>query len=96
MEREDRFNKYSLGFGISKENESKDFPSFTQIMFLLQERSNMEDMDMIVRFDYPISMQVLPENNIPSKVFYTITPSLILDDKDIYYSLSFSMCRNFK
>ena len=95
MEREDRFNKYSLGFGISKENESKDFPSFSQVMFFLQKRSDIEDMDMIIRFDYPISMQVLPKDNTPSKVFYVMTPSLILDNKDIYCSLAFSICRNF-
>ena len=96
FEREDRFNRYRLGVGVSKENDSKDFLSYTQIMLFLQDENYTNKLKIVLRFDYPIFMQVLPENNIPSKVFYAITPSLILDDKDIYYSLAFSICRNFK
>ena len=95
IEKEDLFNRGSIGFGISKENESKDFPSFSQLMLFLEKRSNLEKLDFLIRFDYPVSMQVLPENNTPSKVLYVLTPSLILNKKDIYYSLAFSICRNF-
>ena len=53
------------------------------------------DVDFLIHFDYPFFMQVLPRDGVPSKVFYVLTPSLILDRKDIYYSLAFSICRNF-
>ena len=96
FEREGRLNRHRLGLGVSKENDSKDFLSYTQIMLFLQDEDYTDKLKMLIRLDYPISMQVLPEDNIPSKVFYTIIPSLILDDKDIYYSFSFSICRNFK
>ena len=96
MEKENLFNKSRLGFGISKENENKDFSSFSQIMFFLEKRSNAESLDFLMRFDYPVSMQVLPKDNTPSKVFYVLTPSLIINRKDIYYSIAFSICRNFK
>jgi hypothetical protein len=89
------FNKASFGFGISKESDSKDFKSFADLLFLLEKRSDLEDFDFLMQINYPVSMQVLPENNTPSKVFYIITPSLVINRKDIYYSLAFSICRNF-
>jgi len=95
MEKENLFNRGKVGFGLSKENESKDLLSFSQIMLFLQKRSNMEDMDFSIHFDYPVSMQVLPQDNIPSNVFYVLTPSLIINEKDIYCSIAFSICRNF-
>ena len=95
MEKENFFNRARMGLGISKENDSKDFLSFTQIMLFLQKKSNAEKIDFLISLDYPVSMQVLPEDNTPSKVFYVFTPSLIVNKKDIYYSLAFSICRNF-
>ena len=96
MQKENLFNQSGLAFGVSKKNDSKDFLSFSQIMFFLKKRSNTDKVDLLIHFDYPVSMQVLPENNNPSKVFYVLTPSLILNKKDIYYSIAFSICRNFK
>ena len=95
LDKKDLFNKASLGFGISKKNDSKDFESFTDILFFLEKRSDLDDFDFLIQASYPISMQVLPQNNNPSKVFYVVTPSLIINQKDIYYSLAFSICRNF-
>ena len=95
IDKDGLFNKASFGFGISKENDSKDFKSFADLLFLLEKRSDLEDFDFLMQINYPVSMQVLPENNTPSKVFYIITPSLVINRKDIYYSLAFSICRNF-
>ena len=95
IDKDGLFNKASFGFGISKENDSKDFKSFADLLFLLEKRSDLEDFDFLMQINYPVSMQVLPENNTPSKVFYIIIPSLVINRKDIYYSLAFSICRNF-
>ena len=95
IDKKDLFNIGKIGFGISKENESKDLTSFAQIMLFLKSRSNVEEMDYSLHFDYPVSMQVLPQDNTPSKVFYVLTPSLIVDKKEVYGSIAFSICRNF-
>ena len=94
-DKKDLFNRGEIGFGISKENESKDLSSFAQIMFFLQKRSNLEEADFSIHFNYPVSMQVLPQDKTPSKAYYVLTPSLIINKKDIYASIAFSICRNF-
>ena len=84
------YDNFLLGFGISKENDSKDIASYTHLTFFFQKPSIGEN-SLILKFDYPMHIQVLPTDNIPSKQSFLFTPSAILDNKDVYFSLSLSL-----
>jgi len=88
------YDNYLFGFGISKENDSKDIPSYSHLIFYFQKPS-IGESSMIVRFDFPMYVQILPQENIPSKKSLLFTPSLILEGKDIYFSLSAGIQHTF-
>ena len=88
------YDNYLFGCGISKENDSKDIPSYSHLIFYFQKPS-IGESSMIVRFDFPMYVQILPQDNIPSKKSFLFTPSLILDGKDVYFSLSLGMQHTF-
>ena len=88
------YDNYLFGFGISKENDSKDIPSYSHLIFYFQKPS-IGESSMIVRFDFPMYVQILPQDNIPSKKSLLFTPSLILDGKDVYFSLSLGIQHTF-
>ena len=40
-------------------------------------------------------LSVIPKDNVPSKQSYLLTPSLILNNKDIYIGLTFDIIHSF-
>ena len=100
------YEKYILGFGVSKKIDSKDYQSFVTLRLSFYDYINKASDTNIVNgvgwmlgVDYPIYMRVLPFENKPSQFSYIFTPQLILDfpklesgwTKDIYLNLSFSV-----
>ena len=102
------YKKHSVGCGVSKILDSKDFKSYIRIDFnLYTYKSNDPDLGEATAWslgvDYPIYMRVLPKDNVPSKVSYLLTPRLILDTpnmnaskyKDMYFNCSFDISYAF-
>ena len=105
---QDFYEKYAMGFGISKMLDPKDFQSYIRINFTLYSyKSN--DIDLgdgegwSFGFDYPIYMRVLPKDNIPSKISYVLTPQVIIDipsvntsnSNNMYFNCSFDISYAF-
>ena len=77
------YNKYILSTGISKEIEStQGFISYYHLSFVFQNSTIGQD-SIVLTFNYP--MYLLFEN----KYAYMITPSITLDNTDIYIGTSF-------
>jgi len=93
-EKFDLYDNMIIGFGVSRENDSKDFDSYSHLTLYFQKPSEGKT-SMLLKLDYPIYMRVLPTDNIASKQSYLFTPSIILDKKDVYLSLAFSISHNF-
>ena len=100
------YEKYILGFGVSKKIDSKDYQSFITARFSFYDYINKtNDIDVgdgggwMLNIGYPIYMRVLPIDNKPSQFSYIFTPELILDfpklesgwTKDLYLNFSFSV-----
>ena len=88
------FSKSIMGFGVSRENESADFPSFSKLTVYFQKPSNNK-ISYFMQFDYPVHIQVLPKDNTPSNQSYMFVPSIMLDGKDVYFSTEFSISHVF-
>ncbi len=82
------YERYTIGSGLSKMMDSKDFQSFIRIAFKFYsfsfKESNPYDREgWSLSIEYPIYMRVLPKDNTPSKFSYLLTPQLIIETPNI-------------
>ena len=88
------YNSSSFGFGVSIENDQQDFVSFSHLEVFYKIPS-IGSSGFLIKLNYPIHLSVIPTDNIPSKKSYLFTPSLILDNKDIYFDFTFDVIHSF-
>ena len=101
---ENFYEKYSVGYGISKILDSKDFQliNFNLYAYKSNDLELKDAKGWSLGLDYPMYMRVLPQDNVPSQFSYILTPQLILDisnsddgSNNIYLNCSFDISYAF-
>jgi len=89
------FNTSTLLIGVSKENSNTNFTNYSQIEFLYTV-PNHGSSNFAFKLSYPINMDFLPKDNVPSLNSFHLSPAIIILNNDVYISLDFGLIHQFK